>query len=633
MLAMASILSIANTVIVSGYVKFANNVPVANQAVYISVDTLSGAIGCAIQHVKYTNANGYYRDTLTCNNNITIAKLQTINCNGQTLQQSAQFGANGMAEANFTICIFTNCVANFSYQTNAQTVQFNNSSQAAFVGITQYLWKFGDGTISTDYSPLHTYAYGGVYQVTLMLQSNGCADSIVKIIPVPPVGNCNANFRDSLLNGRRFLFNSFNSTSSDSIISRTWNFGDGTTQFGNNITQVKEYNQNGVYTVCLKIESATGCVDSICKNIVVNTPTINTSCSANFSFIKSGLTVQFNSAQSQAGSNGDSIIYRRWNFGNGDTLVGNVIAPIKTFANATTYNMCLLIKTVAGCTKNICYNINLRDSIGCFANYTFNASNTLVSFSQNSGTTASGDSIILRRWDWGDSTASTITNANSITHSYTQSGIYNVCFTVKTLLGCERKICKIVAIGTFTGNCLARFYSESVAPKTVRFNSSYSWSQPTDSIIERRWNFGDGSLLYGNVVNPLKQYNQFGNYNVCLTIKTVNGCSNTFCFVVRVSDSIPINIPINNADFVRIVNLYPVPCTIQLTTLIWSALNNVQTEIGIYDVYGNRRWHINTSLLQGNNLRTIPTAQLQTGPYILKVKTMYGTRSKNFYKL
>ena len=53
------------------------------------------------------------------------------------------------------------------------TVQFTNTGRG-----TAYYWDFGDGTTSTDINPVHTYAHGGVYTITLVaMLPGGCSNS------------------------------------------------------------------------------------------------------------------------------------------------------------------------------------------------------------------------------------------------------------------------------------------------------------------------------------------------------------------------------------------------------------------------------------------------------------------------
>jgi hypothetical protein len=115
-----------------------------------------------------------------------------------------------------------------------------------------------------------------------------------------------------------------------------------------------------------------------------------------------------------------------------------------------------------------------------------------------------------------------------------------------------------------------------------------------------------------------------------LKIKTALGCENEVCKQIFVQDSTNIS---PTSEPIRIVNLYPNPVTIQMTTLVFSAFNNVAAELAIFDIYGVKKWSTNKTLMQGTNVTVIPTFMLATGPYIFKVNTTYGIKSKNFFKL
>lgn len=69
----------------------------------------------------------------------------------------------------------------FVYQidaTNKLKVTFTNQSQFA----DKYIWKFGDGSESTDQNPSHTYAKAGKYTVTLAAIHNNEADTFSQIL-------------------------------------------------------------------------------------------------------------------------------------------------------------------------------------------------------------------------------------------------------------------------------------------------------------------------------------------------------------------------------------------------------------------------------------------------------------------
>jgi PKD repeat protein len=73
--------------------------------------------------------------------------------------------------------------ANFSYVKDGNQVTFTNSSSNA----TSYSWDFGDGGMSTEVNPVHTYAMDGDYMVTLTASDDGGAsDENAQTISISP---------------------------------------------------------------------------------------------------------------------------------------------------------------------------------------------------------------------------------------------------------------------------------------------------------------------------------------------------------------------------------------------------------------------------------------------------------------
>ena len=62
--------------------------------------------------------------------------------------------------------------ANFSFQTNMNTVEFQNLTNE----VNSYTWTFGDGTQSNDENPVHTYSDTGYFTVQLYAE-NACGNS------------------------------------------------------------------------------------------------------------------------------------------------------------------------------------------------------------------------------------------------------------------------------------------------------------------------------------------------------------------------------------------------------------------------------------------------------------------------
>jgi len=75
--------------------------------------------------------------------------------------------------------------AAFSFVDNALTVEFTNESTDANDDIVGYEWNFGDGAMSTDTNPTHTYAMNGSYDVSLTTtDSEGLSDTVMQNVTV-----------------------------------------------------------------------------------------------------------------------------------------------------------------------------------------------------------------------------------------------------------------------------------------------------------------------------------------------------------------------------------------------------------------------------------------------------------------
>jgi len=85
------------------------------------------------------------------------------------------------------------------------SIHFNNTSYLTHPSNTTFFWDFGDGSTSTDFSPVHYFSQGGIYNVTLIIsdiQSCNLADTIVQQIAllsgsvdtIPPKSICKSDF-------------------------------------------------------------------------------------------------------------------------------------------------------------------------------------------------------------------------------------------------------------------------------------------------------------------------------------------------------------------------------------------------------------------------------------------------------
>lgn len=115
-----------------------------------------------------TNANG----TINLNNLLPGTYTVTLLHNGYQVVQDITIAGVPVVDAA--------AIASNNAVLEGEAVNFSNNS----VGATSYLWSFGDGSTSTDASPVHAYAQEGVYSVTLTATNGTCTDVFTQTIVV-----------------------------------------------------------------------------------------------------------------------------------------------------------------------------------------------------------------------------------------------------------------------------------------------------------------------------------------------------------------------------------------------------------------------------------------------------------------
>ncbi|MBA2349282.1 MAG: PKD domain-containing protein, partial [Solirubrobacterales bacterium] len=233
-----------------------------------------------------------------------------------------------------TITILSSATAGFN-AANAcvnSGITFTNTSSPAGLN---YAWNFGNGGTSNLTSPVVTYLTAGTYNVTLIAGTgSGCPDTITLPVTVYAIPTAGFNFTGG--NQCAGSTVSFNDISSGTIASWNWDFGDGSVSTIQNPSHV--YAATGTFTVCLVVETTSGCSDTICQNVTVQVSAI-----ANFTTTNACINapVIFNNTSTPSGINFS------WNFGNGVT--STLINPSITYSTAGTYNVMLIAGTGTGC--------------------------------------------------------------------------------------------------------------------------------------------------------------------------------------------------------------------------------------------------------------------------------------------
>lgn len=559
----------ANTIIVKGYVRDSAGAAIANK--YVRIYTDSTNQGCILYHTKVTNPNGYYIDTLTCTGDIRKIRVTVENCNGALVVNEPALTTTGIIESNFKICTAAPnppapCKAYFTYTT----------------------------------------------------------------IPGTTPGTIKFNSTVSVASG----------SSGDSIISRTWYFGDSSTLTGNSADPSHTYQKPGTYYVYLIIKTKTGCESKYAASITV--PPVN-NCTVQVAVTTEKLSARkfrFNSKQFSI-PQGDSIIQRNWKFGDGTLLNGNEISPLKEYKDTGYYTVCLSVKTAGGCEKEFCASLRVYDSIppvvpptGCKAVFTFSTLPTTSGaaglFKFNSAasvaSTVAGDSIISRTWYFGDSSYLT-GNTVDPSHNYQRPGSYTVYLLIKTKKGCESKYSAIINITTAPACAIQLYFStEKIGYKKFRFNSSQFSLQQGDTIVQRNWKFGDGTLLNGNEISPAKEYKDTGLYTVCLSVKTARGCEKEFCASLHVYDTLPAPVIPTGCKALFTYTIVPGAAT----AVQFNSAASVPSSV-MGDSIISRTWFFGDSAVKSNDVSPLRTYTKPGTYYVyLVIKTKKGCESRYY---
>lgn len=215
---------------------------------------------------------------------------------------------------------------------------FNGSSSYDSDGyIASYFWDFEVGVSSMGENITYIYSEPGDYTVTLTVTDNESAtdtDTVIVTVMPPPVNEppvANAEPKNqSVYVGEEALFRGNESYDTDGdIISYYWDFGDGTSESGENISHV--YSVYGNYSVNLTVTDNKGATDTDTVSVWVRElPSENKPPVANAELENQTVYVGHKVWLNGNGSydpDGDIVSYH-WNLGDGNSANGQYITHV-----------------------------------------------------------------------------------------------------------------------------------------------------------------------------------------------------------------------------------------------------------------------------------------------------------------
>ena len=442
-----------------------------------------------------------------------VALTVSGNGNSDTETKTALIVVHKVPNVAFSISDTSGC--------DPLTVSFTDQTVPGDTNLNDWQWDFGDGTVSAQQNPTHTYSSPGDYKVSLFVtDANGCSDALVKngLVSVDSTPEADFGVNDSLFCSVPAQVN-FSDSSIGSNLSYQWAFGDGDNSNLQNPTH--DYSSFGSFDASLMITNDGGCSDTARTSIV------NQDFVADFSMDTSqgceGSTVQFQDSSKPSPNDW------QWDFGDGNSSTQK--EPSHTYTDTGSYSVTLIASNSGGCSDTLTIadtidvlpdpevGFTISDSSGCSLPFAPSFTDT---------TSQAMD------WDWafGDGDSASVAAPS---HSYDSAGIFDVTLTVTDSNGCQATSTDSAAINIVEPEAdFTVDTSRGCAPLTVNF-SDQSFSKETISSWD--WGFGDGSGSTSQ--NPSHTYSDTGSYTVKLAIENVEGCNDT---VIK-TDTIEVGMP------------------------------------------------------------------------------------------
>ncbi|MBL7646656.1 MAG: PKD domain-containing protein [Candidatus Hydrogenedentes bacterium] len=304
------------------------------------------------------------------------------------------------------------------------TISVTNTTAVGDLAITGTQWDYGDGTGQTA-SGSHTYTTPGTYSISMIAataQGNRTTTGASPVVVSPVIAHsANVSSGPAVVD---VTFTDNTNTGGVPVTSRTWNFGDGTTQTVAAPTATAQHRYTNTGTTAV-VRAATVTLNTSIGNFLSPTPVNVTihpiSFSGDLTNVDAPATITFTDVTSTGGL---TITSRSWDFKDGGTSVTTTNSASRNFTKAGSYDVELTITTSQGntATSSLATPVLVRPVLKYTTGDTTSGPVPLdVTFKDLTDT--GNLTGISRRWTWGDGNTDTLT-ASTTTHSYKTTGCY-----------------------------------------------------------------------------------------------------------------------------------------------------------------------------------------------------------------
>jgi gliding motility-associated-like protein len=258
-----------------------------------------------------------------------------------------------------TVEIYSN--PNVNFLTSGVTcindsVFFINSSSIQSGTIINYVWNFGDGTLSNLVNPTHVYNVNGTYNISLIATSDMlCRDTVIKQISIADLPL--VSFTPDISAGCVPLTVNFSDLTFGNNVSWYWDFGDGSFSTSQNVSH--SYQSAGTYDVSLLVTSSQGCSSSFILENLIN---VYPNPIALFGYSPEVITDTSSLVNFSNLSLGGS--FYQWYFGDGSN--SNEFEPSHEYVDPGLFTVKLFVENQYECVDTFMANLLVRATFGFF---------------------------------------------------------------------------------------------------------------------------------------------------------------------------------------------------------------------------------------------------------------------------
>jgi PKD repeat protein len=414
----------------------------------------------------------------------------------------------------------------FSHATICQNdgVLFNNQTNGIILNSS---WDFGDGTLSTDFSPTKVFSSPGIYPVKLQVTNSvGCINSTTINVQVysKPAVNFMAELPPFSCSGTPTQFKDLTPNPTDSNLqSWVWTFAPGQTSTTKNPTFT--YQNPGLVPVTLSVTSNRGCSNSITKEI-----TISASPSPQITSTPTCL----NEAALFKANVGNATEWF-WQIG---TTFYFVAEPVHVFANTGNVNALVVVTANNGCVATAFKEVGIPVPMVT----DFTATKTCAGLPAEFAATATlgADPIIRYEWNFeGD-----LVLGQNVTKTFASTGTKIITVNAIGESGCRYEASKAIQ---FVAPPVPMF---TASPDRGRPPLSVQFTNTSQQATSYEWQFNDANNTTSTAVSPTFVFDQLGDYPVDLIARNDAGCEATRTIIIQVL--IPrLSISIHNFDLIK----------------------------------------------------------------------------------